>query len=172
MDTYYDPQRVLELFSDMHDFTIDDLVEGIDYMPFNTHQGYVNPFAGRKHTEETKAIMSQKHLGFKHTEKTKAKISAKWNDDRRESMSQCNKRRIDNGTHAFLDPSKREATEINAARAISHNKTPLMREVARQNAIARNKLRATCPHCGKEGQKVAMTNHIKKCYAASKTSCT
>jgi hypothetical protein len=93
-----------------------------------------------------------------------------WCDGMRQALSEANKRRIADGSHPLLDTSKREDTETNRARAIERNKTPLMREVARQNAIKRNKynnpskVKATCPHCGKEGSRPAMLRwHFDNC---------
>lgn len=46
---------------DLHPIPLPELVEGVDYSPMN--DGPIAGFYGKKHTEESKAIMREKKLG-------------------------------------------------------------------------------------------------------------
>jgi hypothetical protein len=96
-------------------------------------------------------------LGKQHTPETKTKLKDSWNSNQ------------------FSDPlilKKAQETKLkNKLNGKRYSRIPATEEtkqLLREKALERAKLRVTCPHCGKEGPKANMAQyHFNKCKLAS-----
>ena len=88
-----------------------------------------------------------------------------WSEENKEKVRTATNARIKNKTHGFI--TKRHIIAKAASKkAPEHNRTPLMREVARNKMLQNNpnKIIVVCPHCKKEGPKPVMhRDHFDKC---------
>ena len=126
---------------------------------YNMHNNHHGSVCFKRHTEETKMKMSKTHTGKKVSEETRLKLSLghkkrtkyakgwKTTDEQRNNIKM--------GLAKFYNNLTPEQKLLHIEKITKHSNI---------NMIKSNSIKATCPHCGKDGQRNAMLRwHFVNC---------